>query len=147
MGKPARVFGVLVVLAIGYSLGSCGSDTPKTVTKTEIKVVEVPTVKTRIEYRDKVIPYPDSCNTAVEQLSRIHEEDAVQTKAVGEILLALQEMGTAAAFNDIHEVNRLVEIVREEGSKINATVLERNKAMITFKSYLTQCETAIGSNS
>lgn len=142
MGKPAKIIAGLVVLALGYSLGSCGNDV-ETVTKTETKIIRIPEVVTHVEYKDKYAPMPEACYTAVEVLPSISRGDAIQTAAVGEILLALQDMGRAAAMNDVHEVNRLTEIVREEGYKINTSVLDRNQAMSTFNSYLKQCEAAM----
>jgi hypothetical protein len=142
MSKPARIIAGLVVLALGYSLGSCGNDV-ETVTKTETKIIRVPEVVTHVEYKDKAVPLPEACYTAAEVLPRISEGDATQTAAVGEILLALQDMGRAAAMNDVHEVNRLTEVVREEGYKLNTSVLDRNQAMSTFNSYLKQCEAAM----
>ncbi len=148
MGGPAKILYGLAAIGLVYTVGFLqGHDSsPEPVTHTVTKEVPVPgPTETKIEYRDKIIPLPEPCYTAVEQLPRITEGDAVQTAAVGEILLSLQDMGTAAAFNDIHKINALVDVVREEGSKINASVGDRNRAVITFNSYLAQCEKEIDS--
>lgn len=142
MSKPARVLGAVVVLALGYSLGSCGDDTVVE-TRHETKVIKVPTVETHIEYRDKILPLPESCKSALDVLPRIMEGDAEQTAAVGKILLALQDLGTAAAFDDLAKINEMVTVVRKERSTISGTVGDRTNATNTFNDYLKQCEDAI----
>lgn len=145
MANPAKVFALVVALSVAYSLGSCGEHVE---TKTEVKIVKVPVVKTHIETKEVTLPYPESCTEALEASSRITANDGVQTAAVGEILLALQDMGTAAAFNDVEKVNELTSIVREQGGILNTSVLERDTAISTFETYLSKCKAELeeGSN-
>lgn len=138
MPNPAKVLVFVVALGVAYSLGSCGEQVE---TKTEVKVVKVPVVKTHVEYKETPLPYPESCTDALEASSRITANDGVQTAAVGEILLALQDMGTAAAFNDVQKVNELVSIVRKQGGILNTSVQERTAAINTFETYLAKCQT------
>jgi len=143
MNRSVVGFITVVAVSVGWSLGNEANVDAKIVTETETKIVEVPTVRTKTVYVDKAAVLPENCYEAIEQLPRMIEGDKIQTAAVGTILLALQDAGTAAAFNDIHEINRLVEIVRAEGGKLDASVIDRQRAVITFESYLGKCEADI----
>lgn len=144
MANPAKFLFFAVALGVAYSLGSCGEHVE---VKTETRFVKVPVVKTHVEYKDKMLPYPESCTEALAAAERITANDAEQTKAVGEILLALQDLGSAAAFDDVAKINETTEIVRKEGGTLNDTVLERNTAINTFETYLLKCQQEIADHS
>lgn len=135
------------VLVFGVMLGSLDSRDGEVETKTEVRVIEVPTVKTKVEYKDKMVPWPDECSSALEALPKITAGDSAQTAAVGNILLALQDLSTAAAFNDTKAVNEAITIVREEKGVLSSVIADRQGAMTTYESFITKCEDAVAASS
>lgn len=145
---PVKTITVVAVLALGFVLGSTVADSDtKVETQTEVKVIEVPTVKTKIEYRDKIKPFPEECTVALEALPKIIEGDAAQTEAVGNVLLALQDLSTASALNDTDKVNEAVAIVREEKRVLSEVIADRKGAITIYESFLSKCEAAIAASS
>jgi hypothetical protein len=146
MEIPGKALAFGAALVVGIMLGMATNDGPVE-TKTEVKVIEVPTVKTKVEYRDKMVPWPSECSDALDALPKIIEGDAAQTAAVGKVLLALQELSTASAFNDTNAVNEAIAVVRKEKGVLSATIADRSSAITVYEVFLSKCEAAIAASS
>lgn len=141
MPRPAAVFGTVVVLALGFSLGRCGSDDTETITET--KFVKVPVVKTHVVTKEVYGKLPQSCIDAAEEVQTIMAEDEKQTEAAGDLLLLAEDLATATAFTDINTVNKLIEGIREERDILNETVVNRAESVKRFNTLMSACETEV----
>ncbi len=146
MERSAKItLGCLVGIAFVFALGyEKGASEVKVVTKTVEKRVEIPGPTKTVTVTDtKTVPVPQPCLDAIDQLPRIAASNKVQSDAAGELLLALQEMGTEAFLKDIPKLNDLTEVVREETSRINASATDSLLTMDTFDTFLKQCNAQI----
>ena len=134
-GSAVLVFGLV---AASYGFGYAQASRPEK--------VEVPVIKTEIRTETETIevvktePLPKSCNDLPIYAGRVVEADGVLDEAVGNIQLALVELGRAAFTGDVPKINEVTEVINRNRRIINENVVDRAQASINLTNQLELCK-------
>lgn len=134
MGGRAAWVGAGLIFLAGVGIGSATDPAP------EVKVVRVPEVKTRIEYRDPpdTVVWPESCTRAAALLDESFDSDSLITGSAGAILLSLQDLARESVINPV-KVNPVIEEVRAEKSTLDEAVIDREEIISTAEFEVQNC--------
>jgi hypothetical protein len=135
-------------LVLGISAGLFTQPTP------EVQFIEVPVYETRVVEKEVPVPsdetvtvttpLPESCLRAMEILPDITADTDVQNNAAGEILLALEALGTGVVEPNIHEINKATSILRKQKDRLGTATIHSKQALIDFTNTLDECEEDLG---
>lgn len=126
---------LFLAVVLGYGLGLSNADIK--VEKVEvIKSLPIKVTKT-VETR---IPLPEACMEVAEKADALSVNDSRQTKAVGDIKLALQDLGTESFLGDVREVNRLIEVINEQKGIIDDSVIAKDEARLAYENEIETCQ-------
>jgi hypothetical protein len=132
----------LAVMGLTYGCGYAQANT---------EYIEVPVVKKEYVYQTKEVevvktePLPSACSELPALAAKVTEGDNILDGAVGEIQLALQELGRAAFEQDINQINEVTEVIREQKGIIDETVIVRAQSTINLDKASAQCEKGLKS--
>ena len=134
----ARTTSVLVVggLILGISLGVASDPVPET------KVVKVPVTEVRTEEKKIYVhtPLPESCHELLEVMETLTENSGEQTKAAGQILLALQDLGKFKVADNLAALTKATQIVRDEKDRLDTASIETINRTLEVEQYLQKCQ-------
>ena len=139
MSPMSTTWTVLGTLMFGLMLGSCIGG------GTEVKVVHVPEVKTRVVEKQvhTTTPLPESCRDSITQVHAVLEQSGAETESAGQILLALQDMGGASWSQDISRINHTTAAIRSQKDRLDSAVIRSQTARQQLQEVLAQCDTAL----
>jgi hypothetical protein len=89
-------------------------------------------------------PLPESCQHAISLLPPIIAESDRQTNAAGAILLALTDLGSGSFSQDIHQINRAVEVLRKNKDRLGSATIHQHEALTNFQHALEVCNDDLG---
>jgi len=143
MSAVAKGMAVLTlgIAAVSYGLGHAQASRPEK--------VEVPVYKTEIRTETETVevvktePLPESCKTLPLYAAKVAEGNGVLDTAVGDIQLALLELGRAAYMRDIPKINEVTEVINRNRRIIDENVVDRAQATVNLTTQLELCELGI----
>ena len=136
----AGVIALVVAVCLGFSLGRCGSDDPEVKVVEKTRFVKVPVVKTHVEYRDKFVPLPSACTDAVAALSKVESSTGALTKNAGIIADALNELGLGYATNDVHTVNKALDVIGPAKSALENAANTKSETIDDISTLISRCQ-------
>ncbi len=132
---------VLISVATGLVMGiivtNATNDTPPP-PEVKTRVVEVPK---RVEVvREVRGDFPRSCKMAAEAITKDSDLYGASTEAVGNILLALQDLNKSATMGEVRAVNEANQVVRDNRIALDNAAAEQAERTDTLQYAITECE-------
>lgn len=141
MASKALLVVLPVIFLVGASFGHNNSPEPKIVTRTEVKIVQVPEVVTHIETKTVTIhaPLPESCKLAIDILANIKPIDSTIAASTG---IASDEIGKAnlaVALHDILAANKSIQKLTTVKVELDLAIVSKSAMAIELQTHVENC--------
>lgn len=131
---PVSIFAGVI---LGVLFTNATNDTPPP-PEVKTRVIEVPK---RVEVvREVRGDFPRACKIAAEAITKDSDLYQKSTEATGLILVALQELGTAAFETDVQVSNKAIQVVRDNKIDLENASAEQAERVDTLNYAIAECE-------